>query len=163
MIVGLNLAGNKLCVVSKYYVLCVGACYAAYKECLFLNCFLAIYPFIVLASTQGIFLLPVCFIWYLFKTWCFSFKYFWIKVAVSNFQDFFLLTLFRMGRGAYQFFSCNPLQTMELASKSFWVLILTLLPHCCKVSSLYLVLVPNYLTWTKTTSQKKAVFLFKSL
>ena len=38
--------------------------------------------------------------------------------------------------------------------KTFWFLVLTLLPHWCKISSLYLMPVPNY--WTKTTPQKSA-------
>ena len=33
------------------------------------------------------------------------------------------------------------------------------MPHWCKISSPYLVLVPNYWTWTKTTPQKKWCFL----
>ena len=32
------------------------------------------------------------------------------------------------------------------------------MPHWCKISSLYLVPVPNYWTWTKTTGQKKRFF-----
>ena len=53
------------------------------------------------------------------------------------------------GEGSsYQFF---PLKT-------FWLLVLTLLPYWCKISRLYLVPVPNYWTWTKTTLQKKWFF-----
>ena len=37
------------------------------------------------------------------------------------------------------------------------------MPHWCKISSSYLVPVPSYWTWTKTTSQKKVFFLVKSL
>ena len=61
------------------------------------------------------------------------------------------LTLFRMGgakRAPYQF----------LAFKTFWLFVLTLLPHWCKISGFYLEPVPNYLTWTKTTRQKKRFF-----
>ena len=42
--------------------------------------------------------------------------------------------------------------------KNFLLLVLTILPHWCKISSLYLVAVSNYWTWTKTTSQKKRFF-----
>ena len=34
------------------------------------------------------------------------------------------------------------------------LLVLNILPHWCKISSLYLVPIPNYWTWTKTTPQK---------
>ena len=44
--------------------------------------------------------------------------------------------------------------TEELPAKTFWLLVLTLLPHCCKTSSSYLVPVPYYWTWTNTTPQK---------
>ena len=36
--------------------------------------------------------------------------------------------------------------TYELAPKTFWLLVLTLSLHWCKISSLYLVPVPNYRT-----------------
>ena len=36
------------------------------------------------------------------------------------------------------------LETLELAPKTFWLLVLTLLPHWCKISRPYLVSVPNY-------------------
>ena len=38
--------------------------------------------------------------------------------------------------------------------RTFWLSLLNLLPHCCKTSRPYLVPVPNYWTWTKTTFQK---------
>ena len=41
------------------------------------------------------------------------------------------------------------LQTYELAPKTFWLLISNILPHWCKISRPYLVLVPNHWTWTK--------------
>ena len=46
--------------------------------------------------------------------------------------------------------------------KTFWLLVLTLLPHSCKIASSYLVSVPNYWTWTKGTSPKKISLLVKS-
>ena len=48
------------------------------------------------------------------------------------------------------------LQTKELAPKSFWLLLLTLLPYWCKISSLNLAPIPNYWTWTRTTPKKSA-------
>ena len=42
-----------------------------------------------------------------------------------------------------------------ISPKTFWILVLTIFPHWCKISSLYLVPVPNYWTWTKTTPQTK--------
>ena len=46
----------------------------------------------------------------------------------------------------------------EGAPNTFWLLVLTLLLPWCKISSSYLVSVPNYWTWTKTTPQKKRFF-----
>ena len=43
-------------------------------------------------------------------------------------------------------------------SRTFWLLVLTLLPRWCKISSLYLVPVQNYWTWAKTASQKNWFF-----
>ena len=52
-----------------------------------------------------------------------------------------------------QFSPCNFYKR-----RTFWLLVLTLLPDRCKISRSYLVPVPNYLTWTKTTPQKKYFF-----
>ena len=41
-------------------------------------------------------------------------------------------------------FPLQLLETKELASKTFWLLNLTLLPYWCKISSSSLVSVPNY-------------------
>ena len=57
----------------------------------------------------------------------------------------------------YQFFPLT-LQTCELSQKTFWLLVLTILSHWYKIWRPYLVLVPNYWTWTKTTPQKKCFF-----
>ena len=43
--------------------------------------------------------------------------------------------------------------------QTFWHLVLTLLPHCCKISSSCLLPVQNCWTITKTTPQKKQFFL----
>ena len=43
-------------------------------------------------------------------------------------------------------------------SRTFWLLVLTLLPRWCKISSLYLVPVQNYWTWAKTAYQKNWFF-----
>ena len=42
--------------------------------------------------------------------------------------------------------------------KIFWLLVLIVFPHWCKISVSYLVPVPNYWTWTKTTPQKSVLF-----
>ena len=51
-------------------------------------------------------------------------------------------------------FPLQLLQTQELEPRKFWLLVLTLSPNWCKISRPYLVPVPNYWTWTKTTPQK---------
>ena len=51
-------------------------------------------------------------------------------------------------------FLLSLLQMLELVSKTFWLLVLTLFPHCCKISRRYLVVLLNYWTWTKTIPQK---------
>ena len=64
-------------------------------------------------------------------------KYAWIEP----------LTLFTMGGGGrvgqkdppIPVFPLKPLQTKELAPKTSGLLVLTLLPHWCKISSFYLV------------------------
>ena len=67
-----------------------------------------------------------------------------------------LLALFRMGVGGEAPPPCTSFSP-ELAPKRFWLLVLTLLPHWCKFSSLYLVSL-HYWTWTKTTPQEKWFF-----
>ena len=51
-------------------------------------------------------------------------------------------------------FSCNFYK-----SENCWILVLTLLPHCSKISRPHLIPVPNYWTWSKTIP----LFLVKSL
>ena len=59
----------------------------------------------------------------------------------------------------YQIFPCFLLlQTDDLAQKTFWPLVLTLFPRWCKIWRSYLVPVPNYWIWTKTTPLKKWFF-----
>ena len=43
-------------------------------------------------------------------------------------------------------------------SPQIFLTLLTLLPHWCKISNSYLMPVPNYWSWTKTTPQKKQFF-----
>ena len=71
--------------------------------------------------------------------------------------SYFTLTLFRIwGKKApLAVFPLQLLQRYQLGPKTFWLLILTLFPHWCKISSSYLLPVPNYWTWPKTTHQKK--------
>ena len=51
-------------------------------------------------------------------------------------------------------FSPLTFETLDLATKTFWLLVLSFLSRCCKVSNPYLVLALNYLTLTNTTPQK---------
>ena len=77
------------------------------------------------------------------------------------------LTLFRMdgeGRGWQK--APSPTSSLPVTSTnvgishhSFLTFIFNILPHWCKISSLYLVPVPNYWTWTWTTLQNKRFFL----
>ena len=46
-------------------------------------------------------------------------------------------------------------QTLELAPQFFWLLVLTLFPHWCKISRPYLVPVPDYWTSIKTIPRTK--------
>ena len=85
------------------------------------------------------------------------------KSIETMFLNTKMLTLFRMGgggglKGPIPAFHLYLLRTQDLGLKTLWLLVLTLLPHYCKISSLYLGPVPNYWTWTKTTPQKKLFF-----
>ena len=53
----------------------------------------------------------------------------------------------------FSFFSVTS-TNVGISSKTFTVLVLNLLSHCCKISRLYLVSVRNYWTWTKATPQE---------
>ena len=55
-------------------------------------------------------------------------------------------------------FSSVTSSNVGISPQNFWLLVLTLLTDWCKISSFYLVPVPNYWTWTKTTPQKKRFF-----
>ena len=71
------------------------------------------------------------------------------RVCLSIAVNVTLLTLFRVGWGVVKspyllVFPLNLLQTWELTPKTFWVLVIILLPHWCKILRLYLVPVPNY-------------------
>ena len=50
------------------------------------------------------------------------------------------------------------LQTQELVLQTFWLLVLTLLQYCCKISKSYLKSFLNYWTWTKTTPKINRFF-----
>ena len=53
---------------------------------------------------------------------------------------------------------------VKIDPKSLWLIVSILFPHWFKILRPYLVPVPNYWTWTKSTPQKKEkVFLVKSL
>ena len=89
-----------------------------------------------------------------FKCWgnsgCFICLLTWIWSGTMKWKLMgLLLTPFRM--------PSQPLFPLEVL-KTFWLLVLTLLPHWCKILSFYLFPVPNYWTWTKTTPQKKEIF-----
>ena len=65
------------------------------------------------------------------------------------------LTLFRTGaKRTLTSFSLVFSVNVEIIPQNF----LTLLTHWCKISRPYLVPVPNYWTWTKTTPQKSVCF-----
>ena len=51
-------------------------------------------------------------------------------------------------------FPMQLLKTYELAPKRFWLLVLILLSHSCKISGPYLMPVPYYWTSTNSTPQK---------
>ena len=70
-----------------------------------------------------------------------------------------MLTLFRIRRSRkalHTSFSSLTSTNVGISPKTFWLLVLTLLPHWYKISSSYLVPVPNYWTWTKTNPQKSS-------
>ena len=55
------------------------------------------------------------------------------------------------------FFSVTSAK-VGISPQNFLILVLALLPHWCKISSSYLVPVPNYWTWIKTAPQKPSFF-----
>ena len=59
-----------------------------------------------------------------------------------------LSTLFRMGGGG------SAKRFPDSFPQHFWLLVLFIFPHSCKISGPYLVPVSNYWTWAKTTPQK---------
>ena len=61
-------------------------------------------------------------------------------------------------KAPYNFFFPVTSTNVGLGPKTFWLLVWTLLPHWCNIASSDLESVPNYWTWTKTTSQKKWFF-----
>ena len=95
-------------------------------------------------------------------------KYFvktFINIRFAS-EVYLFLALFRLG-GWGEGVRKPPLPTsfspvisiiVGLAHKTFWLVFITLLIDWCKISSLYLVPVPNYWTWTKTAPEKKRFF-----
>ena len=61
----------------------------------------------------------------------------------------------------YQFFPCN-FYKRRISPQNLLTFSFDLLTDWCEISGLYLVPVPNYWTWAKTTAQKRTVFLVKS-
>ena len=75
------------------------------------------------------------------------------------------LTLFRMGAKRpptppppLTSFSLVTSTNVRISPKNFLTFSFNLSPHWCKISRSYLVPVPYYWTWTKTTLQKKWFF-----
>ena len=91
-------------------------------------------------------ILKLCLRWHILRNCCFV-----GEVTFNPIQDGE-----RRQKGPHRLpvFPLKLLQTYELAPKTFWLLVVTFLPHWCKPSSFYLAPVPNYWTWTKTTSKK---------
>ena len=88
-----------------------------------------------------------------------------MKYTFRRIQIYFLkwlLTLFRIGgsgqKGPRYQFSPETSTNVRTSPKTFWLLVLTFLPHCCKISSPDLMAVLNYWTWTKITPEKKQFF-----
>ena len=117
---------------------------------------------------QCAFRLAIKNVWLLIYTLMNTAKNFNTILLQLNERDVFevviLLTLFRMwGQKAsppppLPVSPLQLLQTYELTPKTFWALVLTLLPHWPKILSSYLVPVPIHWPWTKTTPQKKRFF-----
>ena len=81
------------------------------------------------------------------KQWNLSF--FFLMVFTGRESVNSLSTLFRMGGGSGK---------GDVSRNTFWLLILILFPHSCRISGSYLVPISNYWTWTKTTPQKNRFF-----
>ena len=60
-------------------------------------------------------------------------------------------------RPPYQLFPLQHLQTYKLTPKIFWLLVLILFQHWCKISTPYVVTFPNYWTWTKSTQKNNCI------
>ena len=59
-------------------------------------------------------------------------------------------------------FSIVTSRNVRITPKTCWLLVFTLLPHWCKILRPYLVPVPSYWTWTKSTPQKNWFFWWNS-
>ena len=62
-----------------------------------------------------------------------------MKKQLQNFE-----WMWNKKKSPYKFFPCNFYKRTNQHQEIFWLLVLTLLPHWCKISRLYLVSVPNY-------------------
>ena len=86
-------------------------------------------------------------------------KHFTINSSTPNsiWLSFFLLNLFRMVRPQRPQFQSSPgvSPTLWINPLKFWLLVLTIFPHCGKVSRQYLVPIQNYWIWTEIISWKK--------
>ena len=102
----------------------------------------------------------ICWIWF-FKSLTglnFSINLMRFKLILHK-KWSFPLTLFRMGRRVGKkvpptSFSPVTSTNVGISPQNFLTFSFNPLIDCCKISSLYLVPVPNYWTWTKTTPQK---------
>ena len=84
------------------------------------------------------------------------FFYFRIKIcSLTNLRVVFsnIKTVLKIGSQKYLH------KALELATKTFWILVLTPFPYLCKITRPYLVPFPNYCTWTKSTHQKIQCYL----
>ena len=113
------------------------------------------------ASNEGI-------IWVLCKFcslvhWEFYFSYLLICYPAVNFgplgRGITLSTLYfylyiRFQKGPTTSFSPVTSTNVGIGPQNFLTFSLTLLPHWCKISSLYLVPIPNYWTLTRATIKK---------
>ena len=96
--------------------------------------------------------------------------YNWVNNLAKIFSKKFLYFLYNLNpihdeeegrrgqKGPHTSFSPVTSTNVGTSPKTFWLLVLMVFPHWCKISILYLVLVPNYWTWTKSTLQKIVLF-----
>ena len=98
-----------------------------------------------------------------FYTNLLSLKAFWVKFGVDPLFFTNLINPIQDGWGQKDplpsiGFSPVTSRKVGISPQNFLNFSINFLPHCCIISSLYLVPIPNYLTWTKITPQKKRFF-----